>query len=277
MTITACPKCGSRKIFQGKLKEGILTGYTPTKYVCRNCGYQGAPLIFDSGDEYKKFAIQIDSKNDENDEEQFSENDKKIMEHIKEISKEKDENYDEEGKILKNITSKLGICLIIAGILIISVTRGIYLYQVGTIIFDGIILLVIGLIIENKNNLKINKYPKISGIIYIISGAIFLVIFLLMIYFAMNMNLFITPGEPRAYLLGMQDFILSISVILIAFSIIEIIGGVFSILKKNWGIVIIAGIIGTIIFPPYSIIPSLIALILVSFSKEAFKSEKSIL
>lgn len=54
MEIIACPKCGSRKIFQGRLKDGVLTGYT-TRSVCRNCGYQGMPIIFDNDLEYKKF------------------------------------------------------------------------------------------------------------------------------------------------------------------------------------------------------------------------------
>jgi len=52
--ITACPKCGSRKIFQGNMGEGVLTGYS-SKNVCKDCGYQGMPIIFDSEIEYKKF------------------------------------------------------------------------------------------------------------------------------------------------------------------------------------------------------------------------------
>jgi len=54
MEIIACPKCGSRRIFQGRLRDGLLTGYT-SKDVCRNCGYQGMPIIFDSESDYKKF------------------------------------------------------------------------------------------------------------------------------------------------------------------------------------------------------------------------------
>ena len=54
MEIFACPKCGSRRIFQGRLGEGVLTGYT-SRNVCRDCGYQGMPIIFDSEKEYKKF------------------------------------------------------------------------------------------------------------------------------------------------------------------------------------------------------------------------------
>lgn len=54
MEIIACPKCGSRKIFQGRLKEGVLTGYT-SKEVCRDCGYRGTSIIFDDVENYKNF------------------------------------------------------------------------------------------------------------------------------------------------------------------------------------------------------------------------------
>ena len=61
MEITACPKCGSKKIFQGRMSDGVLTGYT-SKNVCRNCGYQGPPIIFDSEEDYKKFLQGIKEK-----------------------------------------------------------------------------------------------------------------------------------------------------------------------------------------------------------------------
>jgi len=54
MEIKACPRCGSRRIYQGRLRDGVLTGYT-SRDVCRNCGYQGMPIIFDSEKEYKSF------------------------------------------------------------------------------------------------------------------------------------------------------------------------------------------------------------------------------
>ena len=54
MKISACPKCGSRDIHQGNLRDGILTGYT-VKYVCKDCDYQGMPFIFDSEKEYNAF------------------------------------------------------------------------------------------------------------------------------------------------------------------------------------------------------------------------------
>ncbi len=54
MEIKACPNCGSRRIFQGRMGDGVLTGYT-SRNVCRDCNYQGMPIIFDSEKEYKKF------------------------------------------------------------------------------------------------------------------------------------------------------------------------------------------------------------------------------
>jgi hypothetical protein len=54
MEIKACPNCGSRRIYQGRMGDGVLTGYT-TRDVCRNCGFQGTSIIFDSEEDYKKF------------------------------------------------------------------------------------------------------------------------------------------------------------------------------------------------------------------------------
>ena len=55
MEITACPICGSRNIGIGTLGDGIISGLSSWKEVCRNCGYQGASLVFESENEYQKF------------------------------------------------------------------------------------------------------------------------------------------------------------------------------------------------------------------------------
>ena len=55
MEITACPNCGSKNIGIGTLGDGIISGLSSWKEVCRDCGYQGASLLFDSESEYKKF------------------------------------------------------------------------------------------------------------------------------------------------------------------------------------------------------------------------------
>ena len=273
MKITACPRCGSKKIFQGKLKEGILTGYTPTKYVCRNCGYQGSPLIFDKESEYKKFVSEIEDEDIKTDEEEISENDKKIMDDLKNIAEET-EHYDEDRKILKSTASRLGVCLIVAGILITSVSLGMYLYQTGVLIIDGIILLAVGLIFSDEEKIKTNKYPRIAGSIFIITGAFFFLLFVMLLFFALNIDMFAI--DERSTLLPVQGALINITIVIIIFSIIEIIGGIFSISKKRWEIAMLAGIIGTIIFPPLSTIPSLIGLILITYSRKAFKTNKSI-
>lgn len=57
--ITACPSCGSTDISMGSLGDGVLFGIGSWKLVCKNCGYQGAPLNFDSIEEYKQYCTEL--------------------------------------------------------------------------------------------------------------------------------------------------------------------------------------------------------------------------
>ena len=54
MEIIACPRCGSRQIYQGNISDGVLTGYT-TRFVCKRCHYQGMPLMFSNEKDYNLF------------------------------------------------------------------------------------------------------------------------------------------------------------------------------------------------------------------------------
>jgi len=54
LEFTACPKCGSKRIYQATLGSGLPSGYT-SKYVCKECGYKGMPFIFDNEEDYKNF------------------------------------------------------------------------------------------------------------------------------------------------------------------------------------------------------------------------------
>jgi transcription elongation factor Elf1 len=54
MEIFACLRCGSRNIHSGTISDGVLDGYA-VMYVCRDCGYQGMPMLFDSMREYERF------------------------------------------------------------------------------------------------------------------------------------------------------------------------------------------------------------------------------
>ena len=65
MKIKACPKCGSKSILMGRMRDGILYGITSWTEVCRECGYQGMPVIFDSEKEYKKFLKELEEDTDE--------------------------------------------------------------------------------------------------------------------------------------------------------------------------------------------------------------------
>ena len=92
MKIYACPKCGSRKIGQGAMDVGAITGY---KDLCKNCGYRGMPLIFYSKKEYENFIEKLSqektdsqSKNDEIDD--LSEKDKDFIKFAKESLKEEE-------------------------------------------------------------------------------------------------------------------------------------------------------------------------------------------
>jgi hypothetical protein len=58
MEIKACPRCGSTNIYQGTMGDGVLTGYT-SREVCKNCGFQGMPVIFNSQEDYKKFVNEL--------------------------------------------------------------------------------------------------------------------------------------------------------------------------------------------------------------------------
>jgi transcription elongation factor Elf1 len=63
MEITACPVCGSKNIGIGTLGDGIISGLSSWNEVCKNCGYQGAPLVFESESEYNKFLEALSNQN----------------------------------------------------------------------------------------------------------------------------------------------------------------------------------------------------------------------
>jgi hypothetical protein len=54
MTITACPRCGSKNIDIAGIRDyGIPQMYW--QKVCRDCEWQGTPLIFENETDYNKF------------------------------------------------------------------------------------------------------------------------------------------------------------------------------------------------------------------------------
>ena len=109
MEIIACPNCGSRRIYQGRLGDGVLTGYT-SRNVCRDCGYQGMPIFFDNENEYKKF---LNGKS------------------LEKISKTDTKKDIEKVKITKELKRPLGV-IVLSLIMIFEAVLSIYLYSTLT-------------------------------------------------------------------------------------------------------------------------------------------------
>lgn len=55
MEIKACIFCGSRNLRSGAAIDGIIPGNIPFVYICNDCENKGAPIIFDTEEEYNKF------------------------------------------------------------------------------------------------------------------------------------------------------------------------------------------------------------------------------
>jgi len=302
MKITACPKCGSRRIFQGRLKEGVLTGYSD-RYVCRDCDYQGSPIIFDSIGEYNKFLKEIkQNKNiDELDEKikdikinyslDLSEKDKQVIKLLKEDDKKyknDDVDYSEKrSKLLKNTCTTLGAVLLIVGILFAASIGNLFNIPFMLII-DGIILFIIGLIIPKEENLqdesyklKIKNYPKVAGVLMILNSIFNGFFYLIMFVFVLMSDTIsddIIPSGMEYTVILVQDnqtFFIAVLSIWMILCIFLLVGGIYSILKKRWGIALIGGILGTLLLPLFYYIPnfiSIVAIALIAYSRFIFKN-----
>ncbi len=97
MKIYACPRCGSKNISMGSISSGITYGVTSWKEECKNCGFHGNPLIFNSEKEYQKFLSTLDNdkpddidyeKESTPDDLKLSEKDKEVITALKKFAKE---------------------------------------------------------------------------------------------------------------------------------------------------------------------------------------------
>ncbi|MFH1102021.1 MAG: hypothetical protein V1726_08325 [Methanobacteriota archaeon] len=156
MEIHACPKCGSKNIQIGTLGSGVTYGITSWKSVCRNCGYQGEPLLFDSEENYDKFVQGLSTKEkpsqedlaeqkepqstEEDDLVQLSEKDKNVVKCLHEIEEEPEQQIEKEKEKVfsedKVWWPEIGLAMIIA----IIIT---YLWFAGAYTYYNIILISI--------------------------------------------------------------------------------------------------------------------------------------
>ena len=194
MRISACPMCGSRNIFQGTMGDGVLTGYV-NRDVCKDCGYQGMPIIFDSEDEYKKFLDELSKDKGakvekprqavegkiEDEYEKLTKNEKELLEFLNKPTKEKPTETHRSGRplgvtILSFITIVNAIFIVCLYYSRIDVNVALWFWAWLWAYY--IIVLIISAIILPYGMLKGKKWAwTIGAILYALSipvGLIFL-------------------------------------------------------------------------------------------------------
>jgi DNA-directed RNA polymerase subunit RPC12/RpoP len=162
MEIIACPNCGSKRIYQGTMGDGVLTGYT-TRNVCRNCGYQGMPIIFDSVTDFNKFIIKKSKET-----------------RISEIKNDEIKKEKKKQKLERPIgISILSLTLILISIISILLYINLLGYRVNTLLWIYYIsIFIISAVILPYGLIKGRKWAwTIGGILFAMSipiGLIFL-------------------------------------------------------------------------------------------------------
>ena len=61
MKITACPLCGSTNVGTGGISDGVHPQEF-LKQACKNCGWTGTPLEFDTEKDYQQFLDEINKE-----------------------------------------------------------------------------------------------------------------------------------------------------------------------------------------------------------------------
>lgn len=146
MAIYACPNCGSRRIRQGALYVGALTGQ---KDVCQDCNYRGMPLVFDTEEEYQRFLTEIKTGDIDPDKKiELTENEKDIIAFAKEDTFKEDEDIEKKPYgliVLCGITilyaSFLTPLILIYLFLILNIPREIFIESFNTIFIISYIVM----------------------------------------------------------------------------------------------------------------------------------------
>jgi transcription elongation factor Elf1 len=152
MEITACQNCGSKNIGIGTLGDGIISGLSSWKEVCKDCGYQGASLIFDSETEYKKFIDALSNakkQTEEQKEENMEEESVELKEEKKQVLEFLNETEDTpKSPKKKNYFFEFVLAMILSIMFFITLLGSSYL-GVNNVLFSNddlftIVLYVIG-------------------------------------------------------------------------------------------------------------------------------------
>jgi predicted RNA-binding Zn-ribbon protein involved in translation (DUF1610 family) len=177
MKIYACPKCGSRNIGQGAMDTGFITGH---KDVCKNCGYQGMPLLFYSKKEYENFIEELsqektDSKSENHDNADYNSLSEKDKDFIKFV---KDSLEEEEKQKRQKRPYGLVILVFITILYTISISSSLIFYPVIMLNFPiQILISLFGVILFSVSVLSIIAIPygflKGKSWAYTLSGLLF--------------------------------------------------------------------------------------------------------
>jgi transcription elongation factor Elf1 len=155
MEITACPNCGSKNIGIGTLGDGIIFGLSSWKEVCKDCGYQGASLLFDSETEYKKFIDALSNakkqtvERKEEIKEENAEESVELTEEKKEVLEFFDETEDTpKSPKKKNYFLEFALAVVLSSMFFITLLSSSY-FGVNNVLFSDddlftILLYVIG-------------------------------------------------------------------------------------------------------------------------------------
>ncbi len=169
MRLRVCPRCGSKNIFAGKMSSGILYGVSSWMEECRDCGYKGSPVIFDSPEEYANFLKKLRLSKKSSTKNLVKEGDDELVEdNICMDSSVEDEGHWHHGKWWME--------LLIAGLLGVlvsfsSVYRNVSIFGLGVGVIYSIlefiiffIFILIGIVvIEYLVFLIINRLRKKKG------------------------------------------------------------------------------------------------------------------
>lgn len=121
-----------------------------------------------------------------------------------------------------------------------------------------------------------HNHSKIGGILSLVCagmsllsalGMLALIIFFLFI-FQMIMDT-VTPFEDYAILVGVYG---TTAVFFVILGVLGIVGGVFALRKRHWGLALAAAIAGTLSFFPCGVI----AIVFTSMAKDEFKSQSPV-
>ena len=141
MQVTACPNCGSKRIGIGTLGDGIIAGLSSWKEVCRDCGYQGASLLFETEDDYNKYLNALKENTAEktanNKEETIEETSDDLTKQDKEISALLDETAElPQRPEKKNYVSEFILAVLLSIVFLVIIISGSYL-GINDIIFTS--------------------------------------------------------------------------------------------------------------------------------------------